>query len=373
MKIEKVQITGRRFMFTVAFFLQSSALLTSFLAGITDHDSWIIVLIGSIIFIPMILIFSALMSKFPGKNLIQILDEVYGKVAGKIISITYIWFFINLTALNLLDLGDFAKITVMTETPHLVLTIMCMLVVAMAVRYGIGVVTRYTAVFTLVEFVIVGISIILLIDQMHFENLLPMFDLPAMKYVQSTHIIATIPFGELMIFLMINPNLNLSRKETKKYWLLGAMMGMLTMLIVLLRDISVLGNTLPMFALPGLVTLRLVNIGDTLSHMEILFAVALIMLLFFKITLLSYITVMAIAQLTKTKSYKHLVLVTCALIIAYGYTLFPNTVYHAASGQEMAPFIWMIFEIIIPILTLILAKLRKIPKASEQVPKEQEA
>jgi spore germination protein KB len=365
MKIDKGRISGTRFMFTVACFLQSSALLTSLLAGITRNDSWLAIVFGIMVSLPLIWVYRTLMVMFPDKNLIQVLDEVYGSTVGKIIGITYAWFFITLTSLNLSDLGDFAKITVMTETPHMVLTLMCILVSAWAVRYGIRIVTRYSGVFTIIEFVIVGVSILLMLNQINLKNLLPVFDLPAVKYIQGTHVITTIPFGELVIFLMITPNLKLSRREITKYWYLGFGMGTIILLIVLLRDITILGNTIHMFTLPGLVTLRLVNLGESLSRMEILFAIALIMLLFFKVTLLCYVSVITVAQLTKTKSYRHLALIIGILIVVYGFMLYSDSLAHSTTGQQTLPFVWMMFEIVIPLLTLIIAKARKLPKASE--------
>ncbi len=365
MKIDKSQVSGRRLMFTIAFFLQSSALLTSFIAGVTKHEAWIPIALGSALCIPLVFLYRTLMVMFPDKNLLQVLDEVYGKIAGKIIGIAYAWYFLTLTAINLGDMGDFAKITFMTETPHMVLTFICVLVSIWAVRHGFRVVSRYSMLFTIIEFATVALSIMLLLNQMDFTNLLPVFTQPAMKYVQSTHIIATIPFGELVIFLMVTPCVKkLTPREATKYWLVGTAMGMIILLAVLLRDISVLGNTLHMFALPGLVTLRLVNIGEALSRVEIIFAIALITLLFFKITVLCYVSTIALAQLFQTTQYKRLALIVGILVLVYGPTLYSSAVEHAVSARTIVPFIWTIFEIALPLTTFLIAKTRGLPKLS---------
>ncbi len=372
MKIDPSQISKNRFMFSIACFLQSSALLTAFVSGVTKQDSWLAVLIGIVLCMPLIYLYRTLMVMFPGKNYMQVLEDVFGPVPGKILGIAYVWFFITLAALNLEDLGDFTKVTVLKDTPHIILAVMCILVAVLAVRHGLKVVARYSSVFTIVEFSIVAVSIILLLGQYDFQNFLPIFDLPPIKYVQGAHIIATIPFGELVVFLMITPNVNLSRRDATKCWFWGVGMGMLTLLVVLLRDIAVLGNTMSLFALPGLMSMRLVFLGQALSRVEIIFAVALIMLLFFKITFLYYISTIAIAQLFRTTQYKRLALVTGALILAYMPTLYSNSVEHAASGREIVPFAWTIFEILIPLLAFIVAKFRKLPVAADGV-KEQEA
>ncbi|MEA4970701.1 MAG: endospore germination permease [Candidatus Pelethousia sp.] len=365
MKIDRSQISGSRFMFAVAFYLQSSSLLTSFVAGIAKHESWLSVLFGIVLALPLIYLYRTLMVNFPQKDLLQILEEVFGTILGKLLGIAYAWFFITLAALNLQDLGDFAKVTMMAKTPQLALTLVCLLVAVYAVRHGFKVVTQYGTLFTFAEFAILLITIILLSNQMNFQNFLPVFTQPAMKYIHSTHLILTIPFGELVVFLMCAPSVRLSPKGATRYWFGGVAIGMLTLLIVLLRDISILGEAISMFTLPGLMVLRLVNLGQTLSRMEILFAVALMMLLYFKISVLCYVATVTVARLLGVTTYKRLAIVMGILILAYSSTLFHSSVEHTASAWETTPVIWTPFEILLPLLTLIVAKIRKLPKTAE--------
>lgn len=371
MRIDKGQISGTQFMFSVVCFIQSSMLLTTFISTVTLQDSWMVLLFGAVLCLPLIWLYRVLMVMFPEQNLLQILAEVYGPIVGKVIGVAYIWFFFTLASLNLTDLGNFTKLTIMQETPDVVLALMCVLVSALAVSNGIKLVTRYSTMFTVITFIILSISVMLLLNQIKLENFLPMFDQSTSKYVQGIHIISTIPFGELVVFLMIHPYVKLSRRDATKYLFSGFGLGVITILIVLLLNIGVLGNLLDMFTLPTLVTLRLVNLGMALSRMEILFAVILVILLFFKITFLYYVSVLATAQFFRVTTYRQLVLASGALIIAYGLTLYPSLVEHAASAQEIIPFLWTPFEILIPLLTFLIAKLRKLPKASKEMIKEQ--
>lgn len=362
MKIDNAQISGSRLMFAIAFFLQSSALLTAFIAGITKQDTWISLALGILFSLPLIYVFKALMVLFPDKHFLEVLDTVYGPLLGKILGIAYLWYFVTLTGLNLRDLADFAKITVMTETPSLVLTLLCMLVVVWAVRHGLRVVTQYGPLFTFVEFSIVILTILLMANQMDIHNFLPVFSQPFFKYVHSTHLVLTIPFGELVVFLMCTPCVKFSQRNAARCWFGGVAMGMLTILAVQLRDISILGSAISMYTLPGLIVLRLVNLGQALSRMEILFSAALMMLLYFKIAVLTYASTIAAAHLFKTTAYKRLALIMGVLIVAYAPTLFQSSVEHTISAWETTPFIWTPFEILFPLITLIVAKLRKLPQ-----------
>ncbi len=260
------------------------------------------VLIGIVFCLSLVWMYRELMLTFPGKNLIQMLEEVYGKVAGKILGAAYLWHFMTLASLNLMDMGETTQLAIMGEMPILALVIMCALVCAYAVRHGIKTVTWPSTLFTFTTIPIIIATLLLTANQMDYQNLFPMIDQPAINYIQGVHIIATIPFGELVIITMLNPNVKLTRKDSKKYMFGGFMLGAVTLFIVVLRDIAVLGNTIHLFAQPSLITLRMVRLGEAFSRVEILFAIVLIMLLFYKITMLYYVSVLCVAQLFEEKT-----------------------------------------------------------------------
>jgi len=365
MRIDKGRISGLQFMFLIACYYQASSLLTAFQTGVTKQDTWIMVLIGSILSLPFLWAVRTLMVTFPDKNLIQILSEVYGPVIGKILGLLYLWYFLTVASLNLMDLADFTKGTIMTRTPSPVMAAVCILVASIAVRRGIRLVAKYGPLFTIIAAFIFVLSTLLVVNQIKLEHYLPIFSLPPKKYLQGAHISTTIPFGEHITFLMIHPAALLSRRDTGKYLFLGFAVGALTLFITTLRDIGVLGNTVDLFTVPSLMTLRLVHVGPTISRTEILFSVIFMILLFFKITVLFYVTVLTVAQLFNIKSYQHLILTVGSLIVVYGITLYPNPQKHAASAQEVEPVIWTLFELFIPLLTSIVAKIRKLPKVKE--------
>ncbi|WMM25515.1 endospore germination permease [Tissierella sp. MB52-C2] len=362
MKIDKGKISGIQFMFTVACFIQSSSLLTSFFTSITNQDSWIIVIMGFIVSIIPLLIYGYIMKTFPDENLIEINDIVFGGIIGKIFSVLYLWFFMTLSSLNIRDLGDFVQRTTMTKTPPIIVISIFVLLCAWTVRNGIEVVTRYSMFFTLIAILIVISTSLLTINQMNIDNFLPIFDQPKMVYIQGTHIISTIPFGEIVVFLMINSNLEIEPKKRRKYFIYGFIIGGLTLLTIVLRDTAVLGNTMKIFSLPSFETLRLISIHSTLSRVEVLFAVSLIILMFFKICILYYVTVMSVAYIFKLKSFKSLVASIGVISIIYSFNIYPTVIEHMNSASKTAPFQWLLYETILPLITMIVIKIRKLPK-----------
>ncbi len=359
MKLESGKITPAQLMFAAACFIQASSLLSAFLVGVTAADSWFAVILGILCCVPLLMIYIGLLKLFPGKNLVEINRLAYGKIIGPVASLLQIVFILTLASLNLRDLDVFVKQTIMDKTPDIVLMLCCILVSALAIHYGIEVVLRYGFMFILLSGFVLLISLLLAANQMDFNNFLPMLQMPPIKYVQGANIALSIPFGELFVFLMIAPYVHEKKRKFGRYFIGGFLLGGILFLLVVFRDTAVLGNTIGLFALPAFETLRLVSLLGAISRMEILFATVLIALLFFKVSVLYYAAVLAIAQIFNMKSYRPIILVTGILIIGYSFTLYPSNVQHANSGRETSTILWQLFETVIPFFALILGAVKK--------------
>lgn len=359
MKAESKKVHGLDFMFAVACYIQSSSLLSSFFVSITRQDSWVIVLFALIICCPVVWIYARLIESFPSKNLFGILQTVYGKYLGNFFCGLYVLFFFILTSLNLSDLSEFVKATIMPQTPLVVLSITFLMTSAWAVYVGgLRQMVKYGFLMTMICLLIVIATIILTMNLMDFENFLPTMDLQPKKYVQATNIVVTIPFAEVIIFLMTTNHVQTGKRGFFPVFFGGVVIGCITILLVIMRDIAVLGNTISLFSMPSFETLRMVSVSQTLSRMEIVFAFILIALLFFKVTWLYYVTVISAKQILRFQDHRRLILLIGALAVTSGFILYPNSLAHNESGQKIVPLVWPIFEIILPLVTLIIAKFR---------------
>lgn len=355
-------MTPAQFMFSVVCFIHSSAMLTGFFAPISKQDSWAAVILGFTLCIPFLLVYISLMKRFPGKSLVGINDLVFGPVAGKVVSCMYLWFFLTLTSLNTRDLTNFVQKTIMQKTPDIIVFVFFIAICGWAVRHGIEAVVRYNVFFAIAAIGIAICATLFTSNLMRLDNFLPILDQPPIHYIHSGHIISTIPFGETVAFLMITPNIKLPKEKYGRYFLGGFAIGGAILLSVVLRDTAVLGNMMWHFSLPAFETFRVVNISQALSRIEILFAIILILLFFSKVIFLYYVTVLTTAQILRLDSLKPLVLSIGSFIIVYALILFFSSMQQAASGAQTAPFFWLVFELILPLITLVVAKLRGFPQ-----------
>lgn len=358
---ETKKVHGLDFMFAVACYIQSSSLLSSFFASITRQDSWLVLIFALIICCPIVWLYSKLIERFPDKNLFSIMQKIYGKYLGKFICVMYLIFFLILTTLNLSDLSQFVKTTILPKTPLSVISITFIITCAWGI-YGGGIrqMVKYGFLMAMICLFFVIASILLTLNVMEFDNFLPTLDLSPIKYVQATNIIITIPICEIIIFLMTTNQVRTGKRGYFPYIFGGVAIGCFTILLVIMRDIAVLGNTISLFSLPSFETLRMVSVTQTLSRMEIVFAFILISLLFFKVVWLYYVSVLSAAHVFRFQDHRRLILLIGALVVTAGFILYPNPIAHNESGQKIAPLVWPIFEIVLPIVTLAIAKFRGI-------------
>lgn len=358
------KISGMHVMFAIACILQGSSFLTSFLTGITKQDAWFTVLAGFLVSLMISCIYIALVKKFPGKTLVQMHDMVYGNIMGKIASVLYLFFFLSLCALNSRDLGNFMESALLPETPEVVVIGIFIFVCAWAVRKGIVNLLRFGVILSILTSIALLLSVLLQIQEFELKDFMPVMTLPPLKYVQGIHIITGIPLLEIVAFLMVFPVMR-EQGDIKKTIFGGLSIGAATLLLVVLRDIAILGNMAGRFAIPTYESLRLINVGDVLTRMEVLFSVFLIVLLFFKTSILFYATAATVAQTFGLQMQEKFASVIGALIVLFALIIFPSTAEHAVWGSTVGAVYSIFFQLSLPLLTLIIASIRKIPKKAE--------
>jgi spore germination protein KB len=336
-------------------------LTINFVYSITGHDTWIAVLVAFIIAVIFILLYLEIALKFPGKNLVQINDIVFGPYLGKLISASYIWFFFQYITHYMYFFNSFWITYIMPETPRVAFLIMFIFVCAMAVRNGIEVIARCTFLFIIIVMITILSVTVLLIPDMEFSNLLPIFQVEPLKFIQSVHIILVIPFCDIIAFLFILPYTS-NKTQLRKPVLTALSLSAFQLLIVAIRDAAVLGPRMLIASSASFAVSRQIDIAHVLTRLDILVAITMLITVFMKVTIFYYVTVLGIAQTLKLRSYKPLLLPIGAIAIAIANNLYPSDMEQIYAGQFVWPFNASVSEFIIPIITMIIIAIRRLPK-----------
>lgn len=382
MRLERESISSGDLMFAVFCFLQGTVLRSGFIISVTRNDSWAMAITGFLLAVPIVAVYAALLRKFPGKNLIEIDDIVFGPFLGKLVSALYLFFFGSLAALNTRDLGNFVVGYMMPETPIAAVNVVFLIGCVYAIRKGMKNLMHLSAFLCIVALGALVINSILVLRDAQPEFLKPFFRLEPMKYVQGTVSVAAVPMGEILAFTMIIPMLGKNQK-TAGPLLLGLVLSAVSMAIVILRDIVTLGPLVPIVSLPSFESVRYVSLSGILSRMESIYAVVLVTLFLFKVSILLYVFVLGLTQILARKhgpcqnidrknqssepewlpgeaSHPPLLLVSAAFVFFYSLFVFESVMENMDWGATTAPFFSLTFELLLPAVSLLVACLRKL-------------
>lgn len=357
--LERGKIPHSHFILLIIGYTFSGALFMSGPLSVAKHDIWLAILAGLGVGLFFMYIYVSLAEKFPGLTLIKIMDVIYGYYLGKIISAFYVGHFLLIAALNLRVLGNFFTSTVMPETPLLVFLVLLVLVCASAVRNGIEVIARCSIVLTALIVIQLTFSTALAVKDLELTNFLPVFDLSLQDFIKASHIVAVVPFGETVVFLMVIAFLN-DVGQAKRSVALALITASIFLIIAEIRDIGILGALAPFQTYPALEAVRFINVRDIITRIEIIIINAYIAIIFLKVTVLYYATVLGTAQLLQLRSYRPLVLPVGALVVSL------SVLVVEFSGEVMKfitntyPFYCLPFEVGIPLLSLIITNLKEL-------------
>lgn len=358
MKIEKGIISSEQLLFLVIGLLQASTLTAAFISGITKQNTWIVLLAGFIIILPLLLVYTSLNKKFPHKNLIEINNTIYGEKLGKVMSLPYIFIFWFIICTNVRFIVDFFSTYLFPKTDINVFTIIIIITCNYTVKKGLEVIARTGFILSVLTILVAVLLTIFTIKDMNLSNFLPMLQVNLKEFIMATNITVAIPFGEIIVFLMIFPYVN-DVKNVKKSVFLGLIIGSLFFFSTVVRDISVTGNIGYMDVQPEYQVAKLVDIGEIITRAEVLVAIILLFNVFLKICIFYYATVLSMAQCLKLRSYKPLTIPVGIISIILSISMFNSPVDEAYQSGIYSVFVIPLI-IVFPVVSLIIASIRKL-------------
>ncbi len=357
MKVEKGVITNRQLMFLIFSFMEFMVMSINFVYSVSGRDTWIAVLAAYAVAIIAAVMYTAIIEKFPGEDLVRINDIVLGPYIGKLFSVLYIWFFFEYMIHFAYFFNSFWITYIMTDTPREVFAIMLIIICAMAVRSGIEVIARCSFLFSTIVAAMVIIAAILLIKDLNINNFMPILNIEPKKFIQSVHSILTIPFCDIVVFLMLMPYAK-DKKKIRKPMLAAISLSTLLLLINVLVNIAVAGQRVVTSSSVTFAIIREIEIGEVLTRLDVLVAITLLITVFMKITIFYYATVLGLSQMLRLRSYKPLIVPVGIIATAISIFLYPSDMEQVYAAQYIWPFNASLFEFVLPAITLAVIGIR---------------
>jgi len=359
--LEHGKIASRQFTFLATLYMIGSSILISpsILASEAKRDAWIAAALTVVCGLLVVPLYIALGSRFPSMTFAEYSEKLLGKWLGKTVSLLFLAGLpFMIATLTLRNIGDFLTTQVIPETPIQAIHIMIIAVVIMGVRLGLEPLARAAELFFPWIVLLFIILVICVAPQIKFENILPVLEKGMKPVLQGIIPFFSFPFLEPVIFLMIFPYVN--RKErVGKALFKAVLIGGIMLTVITLLAILVLGpdfTTRTMF--PSYTLAKKINIGRFLTRVEVIVAVIWFITIYFRLSILLYITALGVAQSLNLKDYRLFTFPLGMILIVLSLLTVPNSSYLMEFNRMIWPVYVPTFGLVLPLLLLSTAILR---------------
>jgi spore germination protein KB len=336
------------------------------------QDSWLAMLVAAAIGFILLRMFLYIQSIAPDQSLIVLMRICFGKVAGSILSSTFIVYFAYESMRNVRDFGEITSITLLTQTPKSVVMLLVILLAAYMIVMRIETFCRVVESLIIPVLFSYGVLCFLIFGSklISFDRIQPVMENGFMPILKTAFPdLVSFPFGQMVVFLMfwhlMSDKKKVVRISSFAYLGVAFFLILMNMINVLVLGPELIGNS----TLPFLQTVQLIQVGDIFERLDVFVTLLLFLGLFVKLTAFFWAAAYGISQLTGGNS-KLLIGIVGAVIFISSF-LEPNYTYHIWLGLTVSVKLFTIFQIFLPVamfIAILTRKLKAEPSSEETQP-----
>jgi len=313
----------------------------------TGQDAWVALLLSVALTMPVVLMYGRIAELNPETGFFDVIEAQFGKIAGKVVAALLTWYALHLCALVLRNFSEFIQISSLLDTPQLPVMVIMLLAVGYLAKLGCKALGKWAIATLPVVLTVVFLTVVLSINVMKFENILPVFEHSIGQISEDAFKIFSFPLCETVLFLSVADCIRKS-DNPKKIYVFGMLFSSGVLLIIILRNLFVLGaEVVATEYFPSYSAARIINLGDFLSRIEGSISINFILAGITKITVCLIAASKGISRLFGIDDYRQLVMPTALLAMALATIVYKNTMEMFAFINYYA-FYAMPFEVAIP-------------------------
>jgi spore germination protein KB len=366
------KITQAESIYIAMIFFIGNVMRTIILDFEVQNEAWLVLITAGILFIPFTFVYIDLMRAFPGKNLFEINSALFGNLIGTGVNVIYLIYISGTLANYVLHTTWFVATFILNETPVIATAILIMSSATYVVFKGIEPLASLCTFFYYVLLITLLGNLFLCVNHAELSFFFPIFTKSIPRYIQSMHNALSNPYGDL--FLLFGLAGHFEKKfDAKRFILSATILGGLSITLIYLKEVITLGPMLEYQMTPSLESVRMIELGgDDMLRLESVTALLWVVVIFFKICFLFYITLIGFKDVFRLSSYKPYLSTFCILFTAYGVSAVQNR--ESSFGMEMNvhPFIVTTFSYLLPLIMVGVLHFRKIFRTDQSLvtPKE---
>ncbi len=351
----KEMISMRQAFCIIVVFIWGSSVVMG-ISSEAGQDSWFSLLIGFMLAIPIFFIYSRVMRLYPEKNIFAILQIVFGKIAGGIMILLMSWYALHLCSIVLCNFTQFIEIVAMPETPQLPLLILMLAVTTYLAMSGVETLGKWSIIIMPIVAGVALFTVITALHHMDFSNILPVMSHDFSTITNGARKVFSFPFAETVLFLGVA---DVVKRQTSPYklYIYASAFGALILLIVMLRNIELLGPLSQIEYFPSYIAARIIDIGDVLTRIEGTISMNFILTGITKITLCLLVASKGIAHLLGVSNYRQVLIPLSVFALALSSTLY-NSAMQMFGFLSVYTYYAMPFQVFIPLAVWLFAEIK---------------
>ncbi|WP_138751655.1 GerAB/ArcD/ProY family transporter [Paenibacillus sinopodophylli] len=352
---------------------QLSILIIVFMIGSTPlfelgikakQDAWLAMTVAAVAGLLLTFMYVHIQKRAPGAELAELLTMHFGRWIGGFIAVLYVIWFSYESMRNVRDVGELTTMALLTSTPKWIVMLLILTAGAYTVSKGLEVFVRVVQLlFPIALLSYAFIVLLLLITRLpKLTQLLPILENGITPVLTAAFPdVLGFPFGQMVIFLVFWKHVSEKKIIGRaSYWsYIGVSIFLIFMNVVVL---CVLGPELAAItALPLLEVVQMIRLANILERLDVIVTLLLYIGLYVKMTAL-YMAAVFTLKAVLGIAYRLCVL-PIGLVIYGTAFLEPNNTYHLWIGLDITLKIVPVFQILLPLLLLIVGMRKKYKQA----------
>ncbi|WP_152395232.1 GerAB/ArcD/ProY family transporter [Paenibacillus guangzhouensis] len=327
----------------------------SVVVQLSGQDAWASIIIAMLVGILFSLLIGSICRQNTQTTFVEWLRERLGSKVGTLIGILLTYYYLISVVIEMREFVNFIGENVLSRTPVYFLLIITVVVVMFGVSKGIVNIAQINVIVMPLSIVVFIVTGILLMKDIHVENLLPVWDHPLSKVVHGS----ITPFTWLLqisILLLIAPFMN-KPEEAGKVGIWGIVLTCIELGIIVIAAITIIGTKLiSIMSYPTFYMIGIIQIGSFLERIDLLFISIWICMMYVKMSIVMFATFHCFVETFRIRNQQ-------PFLIGFGlFTIF-TTLYAWPKSVDLAYFsktslipYAVTFNILVPLVVWLLLR-----------------
>jgi spore germination protein KB len=355
--MDKQVVSDKQGTALMVLFIWGSTLIMG-TAGEAKKYTWLAIILGMGAASLVIILYCRIINSTSSSNVFDVNEMAFGRIAGSVINILYIFFAYSLGAMVLNNFTEFINIVGLPDSPRIYGIIPIVILSIWGVKYGIEVLGRWAEFFIIILLMIMFTSTTSSIPSMELNRIRPIIPSDIKPVLKGAFSAFSFPFAESVVFMMISSSFQ-NKKSSYKIYLFGLLISGLFITNFAARNVMIVGSEiLSQSYFPSYTALSIIRVGEFVQRIETVVTVSFLLTGFVKISICILAACNGLAKLFRFENYDILVAPVSLTMFATSFIVYDSIMEAGKFTQEVSPYYKIIFQVILPLVTYIGIKVR---------------